>query len=126
MTREKILNATNAFIESIKKEESTVQKVVVFTYEEFYEYTESIMEKSYEVCKSTVSLMRKSEMGGEIPAEDFWVIRQVFLNEAEKPVEIPKKKGAFFGRIVYAKSVDPKFIEFMNTKKIKTFKINRN
>lgn len=121
----KFFDAAASFVDGIKKEESTIQKIREFTMDDFYKYTESIMESSYEVCKSTVSLMKKSEMGGGIPAKDFWVIRQVFLNEAEEPVSIPDKKDAYFGRIVYADSIDPKFKEFMGDQKIKTFRINR-
>ena len=83
------------------------------------------MESSYEVRKSAVSLMKKSEMGDSIPAKDYWVIRQVFLNEAEEPVNIPDKKDAYFGRIVYADDIDRNFKEFMGDQKIKTFRINR-
>ena len=121
----KIFDAAASFVDGIRKEKSTIQKIREFSMDDFYKYTESIMESSYEVCKSTVSLMKKSEMGGGIPAKDFWVIRQVFLNEAEEPVSIPDKKDAFFGRIVYADSIDPKFKEFMGDQKIKTFRINR-
>lgn len=125
MSIEKFFDAVTAFIDGVKKEESTIQRVKEFTMDDFYKFTESIMESSYEVCKSTISLMKKSEMGGGIPAKDFWVIRQVFLNEAEEPVNIPGKKDAFFGRIVYAYSIDPKFKEFMGDQKTKTFRINR-
>ncbi len=125
MTIEKIFDAAASFVDGIKKEESTIQKIREFTMDDFYKYTESIMESSYEVCKSTVSLMKKSEMDGGIPAKDYWVIRQVFLNEAEEPVNIPDKKDAYFGRIVYADDIDRKFKEFMGDQKIKTFRINR-
>ena len=101
MTIEKIFDAAAFFVDNIKKEKSKIQKIREFTFDEFYKYTESIMESSYEVRKSAVSLMKKSEMGDSIPAKDYWVIRQVFLNEAEEPVNIPDKKDAYFGRIVY-------------------------
>ena len=94
MTIEKIFDAAAFFVDNIKKEKSKIQKIREFTFDEFYKYTESIMESSYEVRKSAVSLMKKSEMGDSIPAKDYWVIRQVFLNEAEEPVNIPDKKDA--------------------------------
>lgn len=125
MTIEKIFDAAAFFVDNIKKEKSKIQKIREFTFDEFYKYTESIMESSYEVRKSAVSLMKKSEMGDSIPAKDYWVIRQVFLNEAEEPVNIPDKKDAYFGRIVYADDIDRNFKEFMGDQKIKTFRINR-
>lgn len=121
----KIISAADNLIKEAEEEKSTVKKVSVFQYEEFIKYTKSIMDISYEVCKSTVSLMKKSEMGDEVPATDYYVIRQVFLNEAEEPVRVPDTKEAFYGRIIYAQSVDKKFLEFMNGKKMKTFRINR-
>ena len=125
MTIEKIFDAAAFFVDNIKKEKSKIQKIREFTFDEFYKYTESIMESSYEVRKSAVSLMKKSEMGDSIPAKDYWVIRQVFLNEAEEPVNIPDKKDAYFGRLVYADDIDRNFKEFMGDQKIKTFRINR-
>ena len=125
MTIEKIFDAAAFFVDNIKKEKSKIQKIREFTFDEFYKYTESIMESSYEVRKSAVSLMKKSEMGDSIPAKDYWVIRQVFLNEAEEPVNIPDKKDAYFGRILYADDIDRNFKEFMGDQKIKTFRINR-
>ena len=125
MTIEKIFDAAAFFVDNIKKEKSKIQKIREFTFDEFYKYTESIMESSYEVRKSAVSLMKKSEIGDSIPAKDYWVIRQVFLNEAEEPVNIPDKKDAYFGRIVYADDIDRNFKEFMGDQKIKTFRINR-
>lgn len=122
---DKFFDAISSFANELQKEKSTVKKVSVFTYEDFKKYTESVMEESYEVCKSTISLMKKSEMGGELPADDYWVVRQVFLNEAESPVKIPDSKEAFYGRIVNAKDIDSKFLEFMGGKKMKTFKISR-
>ena len=124
----KEINKVANFIENVTKEKSSIEMKSVYTYDEFYKYTISVRESSYEVAKSTISILRRNEYEGITLSNEqsnCFVIRQVFLNEAEEPVFMPNSQDAFYGKIVYANALDDKLKNFLGHNKMKTFRINR-
>lgn len=121
----KMMRAKEAVEDIMAEEESSMLTVNLYTYDDFNRFCKKNKKENPNVEKCTVAIEQAKEFDQMVFAENKYIIRILFLDSMDIPIQLECNQEAYLGLIVIASGIDRELRDFMGNEKKKTLIIQR-
>ena len=119
----KISKAVDAFTDVLTEDIDSNKKQEVYKYDDFKKLCVSKHKHEPRVKRCTIAVTQEKEFDGETFPEEKYLVRIVFLDEANRPILVGNNTEEFMGDVIITSSIDTPLKEFMGDKEEKTIVI---
>ena len=119
----KISKAVDAFTDVLTEDIDSKKKQEVYKYDDFKKLCVSKHKHEPRVKRCTIAVTQEKEFDGETFPEEKYLVRIVFLDEANRPILVGNNTEEFMGDGIITSSIDTPLKEFMGDKEEKTIVI---
>lgn len=105
--------------EDIMREETSIIEVDKFTMDDLMGYCQRMSNQIEQIKGCQLVLEKKKTVGEKIYPENRFVVSIVFLDNTNSLVPIEGTEQSYYGRIIVARGITKKVLEFMDGENVK-------